>query len=116
MKTQLALLSVLFPILLFAQSPMSMESLPDLANARAAYAQLITAPNKYVVIGGHITDFLLTKNAEIFNTTTKTWQTASTVDNRDMPFVAKLNNGEDFNLRKCYIISEKSYKIHTCNI
>ena len=94
MKTQLALLSVLFPILLFAQSPMSMESLPDLANARAAHIQLFTAPNKYVVIGGHVNDFLLTRNVEIFNAINRTWQTTSSADNRDMPFVAKLNNGK----------------------
>jgi hypothetical protein len=94
MKKHLLLFYALFPIVVFAQSPMSMESLPNLIYARAAHVQLITAPNKYVVIGGHVISFLLTKNAEAFNATTKTWQSVTASDDRDMPYVAKLNNGK----------------------
>ena len=75
-------------------SPMSIENLPDLTYARSAHSQIVTAPAKYVVIGGHINGFNLTKNAEIYNSTTKTWEIVSSADNRDMGFVAKLNNGK----------------------
>ena len=64
-----------------------------MANARAGHVQLVSAPDKYVVIGGHENDFLLTTTTENFNTSIKAWQPVSSADNRDMSFVAKLNNG-----------------------
>ena len=94
MKTILSLLAALLPMFLFSQTSMSIENLPNLTSARSAHVQIVTSPEKFVVIGGHVNGFNLTKNAEIYNSTTKTWQIVTASDNRDMGFVAKLNNGK----------------------
>ena len=84
----------MFSVILLGQSPMTIENLPNLTSARSAHVQLVPSPDKFVIIGGHVNGFNLTKNAEIFNTTSKTWQAATSSDNRDMSFVAKLANGK----------------------
>jgi hypothetical protein len=101
MKTILSLLAALLPMCLFSQTSMSIENLPNLTSARSAHVQIVTSPEKFVVIGGHVNGFNLTKNAEIYNSTTKTWQIVTASDNRDMGFVAKLNNGKFLIGRVC---------------
>ena len=75
----------------YNQSDMSITNLPDLTLARAGHAQIVPTPTKYVVIGGHVNGFLLTQSVEIYK---NSWQSAVSADNRDMPFVAQLNNGK----------------------
>jgi hypothetical protein len=94
MKTILSLLTAMLPMFLISQTPMSIENLPNLTSARSAHVQLVTSPDKFVLIGGHVNGFNLTKNVEIYNSSTKTWQIVTTSDNRDMGFVAKLTNGK----------------------
>ena len=94
MKTIFTLLMTLFPAAIFSQTAMSIQNLPDLSLARSAHVLLVPTPDKYVVIGGHINGFLLTNSVEIFSTSSNTWQTTTSSDNRDMPFVAQLSNGK----------------------
>ena len=94
MKTIFTLLMAMFPVAVFSQTAMSIENLPDLSMARSAHALIVPMPDKYVVIGGHINGFLLTKSAEIFSTSSNTWQSATSADNRDMAYVAQLSNGK----------------------
>ena len=94
MRTHFTLLTALFSIFTFAQTPMSIENLPDMTAARSAHVQIATSSNQFTVIGGHVNGFALTKNAEIYNSTTKIWGAGTSTDNRDMGFVAKLSNGK----------------------
>jgi hypothetical protein len=94
MKAIFTLLMTLLPAAIFSQTAMSIKNLPDLSLARSAHALLVPTPDKYVVISGHINGFLLTKDVEIFSTSSNTWQTASASDNRDMAYVAQLSNGK----------------------
>lgn len=75
-----------------SQTPMSIENLPDLQNARAGHVLIVPSANNYLVVGGHINGFNLSKKAELLETSSKEWSTLNSVDNRDMSFVAKLNN------------------------
>ncbi len=94
MKTTFTFITLLLSVLMFGQTPMTIENLPDLSSARSAHAQIVTTANQFTVIGGHVNGFDMTKNAEIFNSSTKTWTTSTSCDFRDMSFVAKLNNGK----------------------
>ncbi len=70
------------------------ENLPNLTYARANHQQIALGQNKFLVAGGHINGFNLTKNAEIYNSDTKSWQVLTANYNHDMGFIAKLNNGK----------------------
>lgn len=70
------------------------ESLTNLNYARMAHQQIAIGQDKFVVVGGHVSGFNLTKNAEIYNSNTKSWQVTTANYNHDMGFIAKLNNGK----------------------
>jgi len=94
MKTNFTFLITFLPIIAFSQTPMSIENLPDMTVARSAHVQIANASNQFTVIGGHVNGFNLTKNSETYNSTTKNWSSGISSDNRDMGFVAMLNNGK----------------------
>lgn len=96
MKTKFTFLGIfmLFPCLIFAENALIKEDLPHLITARSAHVQLVNSANEYVVLGGHISGFNLTKSVETYDNTAKQWTLTTSVDNRDMPFVAKLQNGK----------------------
>ena len=94
MKATITFVALLLSVVMFGQTPMTIENLPDLSSARSAHIQIVTSPNQFTVIGGHVNGFDMTKNAEIYNSSTKAWTTTPAVDFRDMSFVAKLNNGK----------------------
>ena len=94
MKTTFTLITSLLSVVMFGQTSMTIENLPDLSSARSAHTQIVTTANQFTVIGGHVNGFDMTKNAEIYNSSTKAWTTTTSGDFRDMSFVAKLNNGK----------------------
>ncbi len=94
MKTNITLFSILISICTIGQTPMHIETLPGLNIARAAHQQIAISSNKFVVTGGHINGFGLTKQAEVYDANTKSWQLIGMNDNHDMGFIAKLNDGK----------------------
>ena len=94
MKKLFTLFLALLPCFMYSQTAMSKELLPDLSIARSAHIQLVPSAGKYVVVGGHINGFYMTTTAEIFNSGTNLWQGATANNNRDMGYVAKLDNGK----------------------
>lgn len=94
MRTIVSFLMAVLPLSIFAQTPMSIETLSNLTYARAAHQQIVISPDKFLVIGGHVNGFNLTKNAELYNASTKLWETVVANDNRDMGFIAKLHSGK----------------------
>jgi len=73
---------------------LTVENLTNLSYARMAHQQIAIGQDKFIVVGGHVNGFNLTKNAEIYNSNTKTWQVLAANYNHDMGFIAKLNNGK----------------------
>lgn len=76
------------------QAQIMVENLTNLSYARMAHQQIAIGQDKFIVVGGHVNGFNLTKNAEIYNSNTKTWQVSAANYNHDMGFIAKLNNGK----------------------
>ena len=94
MKTTFTSIALLLSVLIFGQTPMTIENLPDLNFGRSSHDQIAVSNNKFVVAGGHVNGFEMTKNVETYNAATKVWDISTTNDFRDMSYMAKMENGK----------------------
>lgn len=79
--------------MVFSQTPMSVEYLPSMSMTRCSQGMIVPSDNKFVVVGGHTEGFLVTQSAEVYSNSPSTWTTKTSVTTHDMPFMAKLNDG-----------------------
>ena len=93
MKTLLSFIAFI-PLFIFGQTPLSIEYLPNLNYARSQHQQIAISANKFMICGGHVNGFGITRNAEIYDASTKTWNTVLSQTSHDMGYIAKLNNGK----------------------
>lgn len=97
MKTiKLLLFCLVMPLLVVAEETpqLTFEDLPDLNLARSSHLTLVVSQDKYAVFGGHVTNFLLTNTAEIYNANSNQWVQRTMKSSHDMGFIAPLENGK----------------------